>query len=332
MKLLKYILILVGISALGSCQKEDVAVTLPEPGNLSNAVANIGSGYNNQVYFDFGTGKQTTVSYRSYDLAFESSANGFRIYLNTGKLMFACHTGTPNFTSADTTGRTWVTDNNQLNDDSTAIGNWQTNDEVIVIDRGRVEHSGADRWRKIRIISVSNIQYIVEYQPYTASQPITIHIPKSEDYSLVYFSFDNNGEVVNVAPPKNEWDVVFTKFTHTYFDEPANSPYKYYLVTGAILNKWNNEKNTAVIKDTTFGYIPFTDITSSKIGTYQFTDNATVIGFDWKYFDFNSGYVIYPDRFYLLSDENGFYYKIRFIDFYDSSGNKGAITFEYQRL
>ena len=59
---------------------------------------------------------------------------------------------------------------------------------------------------------------------------------------------------------------------------------------------------------------------------------ATIIGFDWKYYDFNLGYIIYPDRYYLLKDEDGFYFKIRFIDFYDPSGNKGTATFEYQRL
>jgi len=324
--LIFFIVLIVG------CQKEDTAVILPAPGDMSNSIATMGPNYLNQVYFDFGTGKQHTVDYRIYDLAFESSANGFRIYLNTGKLMFVCHTGETNFNAADTSGKQWRTDSNQLDDDSTAIGDWKSNGEVIVIDRGRAENYGVERWRKLKVISVDANSYNIEYQTYNSSVIHQFQLIKDPDYSLVYFSFDNDGQQVSVSPKKDSWDIVFTKFTHTYYDEPITSPFKYYLVTGAILNKWNNELNTSVKKDSTIGYKPFVDVIASDINSYPLSAGATIIGFDWKYFDFNLGYIIYPDRFYLLKDELGFYYKIRFLDFYDSTGNKGSATFEYQRL
>ena len=34
----------------------------------------------------------------------------------------------------------------------------------------------------------------------------------------------------------------------------------------------------------------------------------------------------------VIKDKNGYYFKMRMIDFYDGSGNKGTITLEYQRI
>ena len=320
------------IAIITGCEKEDSPITLPDAGPVSTAVANMGLNYDNQVYYDFGTGKQVVKPYRMYDLAFEALPAGFRVYLNTAKLMFVCHTGATDFTGADTTGKSWKTDSNNLDDDSTAIGSWGNTNEIVVIDRGRTEYFGAARWRKFQLISVNNDEYRFRFAAYSNATPVEFTLQKDPAYSLVYFSFDNNGEAVNVAPPKSEWDVVFTKFTHTYHDEPPDSPYRYYLVTGALLNRWKDAENAIVKKDSTSGYKPFEDITHLDMNAYSFSNEAAVIGFDWKYFDFNLGYVIYPNQFYLLRDEDGYYYKIRFIDFYDSLGNKGAATFEYQRL
>ena len=86
--------------------------------------ASMGINYDNQVYVNLETGAKKTVPYRKYDLAFEASANGFRIYLNTAKLMFAANTFTTNMSVADSTGKVWKTETEHLYDDSTAIGQW----------------------------------------------------------------------------------------------------------------------------------------------------------------------------------------------------------------
>ena len=125
---------------------------------------------------------------------------------------------------------------------------------------------------------------------------------------------------------------MFTKYTYTYYSEPINSPYRYYLVTGALLNKWNSNKNEIIQQDSSFNYKPFLEFNSNDIGNYQLTDLAGKIGFGWKEYDFSLGYIVYQDRYYLLSNQAGFVYKIRFFDFYDDQGNKGTARFEYQRL
>lgn len=320
-----------------SCEKEDDPVTLPPPGELQTMTAEMGNSYDNQVYVDLETGTQTVVPYRSYDLAFEASANGFRIYLNTGKLMFVLNTGSTDITTADTTGGTWKTDPDHLYDDSTAFGDWKdvtgnSLNKVYVIDRGRTEHFGAARWRKMQVLSVNATEYKIKFSAMNNTGVTEFTIPKDNNYSLIYFSFENNGKMVTVAPQKNLWDLVFTKFTHTYYTEPVNSPYRYYIVTGALLNRWAGCTNLIMQQDSTPYFMPFESVSGQDMINLPFDNRAAVIGFDWKLYDFNLGYIIYNDRYYLLYDTSGFYYKIRFLDFYDSIGNKGACSFEYQRL
>ncbi|MFM7903588.1 MAG: HmuY family protein, partial [Bacteroidota bacterium] len=157
-------------------------------------------------------------------------------------------------------------------------------------------------------------------------------IPKNPEYSLMYFTFDNDGMMVDVAPKKTEWDVVFTKYTFTYCSEPVNSPFRYYLVTGALLNKWSGCVNEQYRKDSTQLYAPFETFDASRLSDVNFNTLAAKIGFSWKDYDFTLGYIIIPDRFYLVRDTEGYVYKIRFYDFYDDQGNEGAAKFEYKRL
>lgn len=85
-------------------------------------------------------------------------------------------------------------------------------------------------------------------------------------------------------------------------------------------------------QDSTPGFKSFETITGQDMASFPFYKEAAIIGFDWKLYDFNLGYIIYENKYYALKDPAGFYYKIRFLDFYDSLGNKGACLFEYQRL
>jgi hypothetical protein len=58
-----------------------------------------------------------------------------------------------------------------------------------------------------------------------------------------------------------------------------------------------------------------------------------VIGFGWKFYDFvESTYAIVPGMYYIIQDTDGFYYKMRMIDFYSTSGIKGSPRFEFEKL
>ncbi|MEY3343642.1 MAG: hypothetical protein RL090_1326 [Bacteroidota bacterium] len=328
---------LLALPFLVSCEKEELPYVLPTAGEIDTLTANMGVNYDNQVYVDFKTGSQKSVPYRSYDLSFETDANGFRIYLNTGKFMFVANSGDTSMTSADSTGKTWKTETEHLYDDSTAFGDYRdalgvSKGETYIIDRGRAEHFGSARWRKMKILEVTATNYRIRFSNYNNTGVTDFVIPKNTEYSLMYFSFENGGGLVDVAPKKNEWDVVFTKYTYTYYSEPVTSPYRHYLVTGALLNKWSGCVNEQYRKDSTVNYVPFDSFDATHLPDVSFNSLAGKIGFSWKDYDFSLGFIIIPNRFYLVRDTEGFVYKIRFYDFYDSQGNKGAAKFEYKRI
>lgn len=334
---IRFAILSVVLPLLIACEKDELPYVLPAAGALDTMSANMGVNYDNQVYVDFKTGKQKSVPYRSYDLAFETDANGFRIYLNTGKFMFVANSGDTSMATADSTGKTWRTETEHLYDDSTAFGDYRdlagnTRGETFIIDRGRAEHFGAARWRKLKVLEVSATHYKIRFSNYNNSGMTEFIIPKDIEYSLMYFSFENGGGMVDVAPKKNEWDVVFTKYTYTYYSEPVTSPYRHYLVTGALLNKWSGCMNEQYRKDSTLNYVAFDSFDATHLADVDFNTLAGKIGFSWKDYDFSLGFIIIPNRFYLVRDTEGFVYKIRFYDFYDDQGNKGTAKFEYKRV
>lgn len=326
------------ILLFASCEKEDTAIALPPPGDLQLMTARMGVNYDTMVFVSLKTGLTFSHFNRSYDLAFESTADGWRIYLNSAQLMLAGSKPVFDLTAADTAGIIWKPDDASLHDDSLAIGKWcndagQNIKGVVFIDRGKPFFTGSDRFRKMLIDEVTGNEYKIRFSKLNNTGLTDFFLPKNAAYSLVYFSFDNNGEIKTLAPPRNDWDFVFTRYTHTYYDEPLSSPFRYYLVSGAVLNKWNGSLNELVKKDSTAGYIPFEEASYPAILGIPLSNRADAVGFDWKYFDFNNNtYYIRQNQWYLLKNFESIYYKLRFIDFYDEAGNKGAARFEFQRL
>ena len=77
----------------------------------------------------------------------------------------------------------------------------------------------------------------------------------------------------------------------------------------------------------------FSEIAISDTAALNLTTRADVIGYDWKYYNFDAGvYTIVPGMNYVIRDRDGFYYKLRFVDFYNNTGEKGNPVFEYVRL
>src|SRR5687768_9272727 len=107
----KWLVNIISLSMLlVSCEKEDKPMVLPPPGSLQTMTARMGVYYDDQVYVDFSTGNQTISPYRAFDLAFEAAPEGFRLYLNTAKLMFVNNTYSTDISTTDTTGHEWKTE------------------------------------------------------------------------------------------------------------------------------------------------------------------------------------------------------------------------------
>ena len=226
--------------------------------------------------------------FRSYDLAFEASKNGLHIYLNSAKFMFACNTQSYDMASADTVGQPWALDNEQLLEDTLALTKyWQDvnyatqGSKVFAIDRGKLEHTGAARWRKFKVLAADSLKYTICFSNYDNSGMDTVEVVKDDNYSLMYFSFDTPNQLIQQAPPKDQWDFVFTKYTHVYFEYNVTSPFRYYFVTGAIQNIWNNTETMRFQKDSmpiNVPYLPIEQFDYAQVQNFTFSNYANAIG------------------------------------------------------
>jgi len=129
---------------------------------------------------------------------------------------------------------------------------------------------------------------------------------------------------MEIQPEKTGWDLWFTQYTDLLFTD-ENEPYPY-IVTGVLLNS----NNVIAAFDTTMS---FDDISSDDLLNFEFSTNQNKIGYEWKYYDFdNAVYTVFSNYNYIIRDVEGFYYKLRFIGFYNNQGEKGYPTIEYQQL
>lgn len=313
-----------------SCEKEDKPVSLPKKGEAEYGNVEMGEDYTDQVFFDLETGRVVHMSeINSWHLAFDASVEGYHMYLNGGADVLIYNTGESDFrkvTSAPAaTSKEWMFDRPCGLPDSTAVGNWRTagglsKNEVYIVKLNPTYDP--DNLKKIRLVYVSNTEYVLEYADIQETITHTISIPKDGRYNYSYFSFTDGGKVLQPDPPKDTWDIVFTRYRYVYY-ELDNFPY---MVNGVLLNPYN----TTAAKDTS---VSFVDIDYTKVLNMQLSNHRDVIGFDWKEYNFDAErYEINKNKNYVIKNRKNQYYKLRFLDFYNKQGIKGSPSFEFQRV
>lgn len=305
-----------------ACEKEETPYTLPPSGAAKVMNVSMGFDYDKTIFLNIESGKTWQANSFDWELKFEASEAGFRVLMNGGKSVFIDKTNTTDFNETQSAGsRTWLFDPPSGNLDSTAIGDWRGKNEVFLIDLG--SKSKGNRYRKFRLNGVDGSKYEMEYSDLDGSNYKTVSVDKESDRNFVYYSFSEERQLVNFEPPTDDWDVKFTRYRYVYYDMTPIVPYE---VNGALINtnKWQ------VAFDKT---ITFEDLDVDFAKGLDFSPRKDAIGFDWKYFDFDAAVFVTNQNFnYVLLNKQGYYYKLRFIDFYDENGIKGNPVFELQRL
>lgn len=319
---------IISLLLVSSCLKKDDPVVLPSHDrNAQVASVNMGEDYRREVYFDLGTKDTSGSDYQAWDLAFETGNAGFHIWINGGKGIFAAQTsGSLLSVIPDTAAMDWKYDAPSWNADSTAIGNWTlpANHQVYIISRS-ASPANPDKFWKIIFKEVNPNSYTIEFCRLNETAGKTMTINKPENHGYAYFSFDNYGTVVNKEPEKTRWDILFTHYRYVF---NQYNPPMLYPVTGVLLNPYL----TFAAIDSVTGYAAI-DYSFAK--TLALSQRRDIIGFEWKYVvlsQSSSYYEMRPYYVYIIKDQQGYYYKLHFIDFYDSLGKKGVPKFEYQRL
>lgn len=312
---------------LASCEKKETPIILPPAGYAQHASVDMGDTYETQLFFDFETGtvvKSSPVA--AWDLAFEAHDNGTQVFLNGGKNVFLYNTQNTDpaqsLSTASIPQASWRADSPSGLPDSTAVGAWRnpnghSKKEVYLLK------INDQTIKKFILEDVNQNGYSFRYGELADTTLQKIFLPKDPTYNYIYFSFDNKGSVVQPEPPKTDWDIVFTRYRFLYYSL-NNFPY---VVSGVLANPFN----TSTLADSTTGFANIAY--SPSLAQKPFSNARDVIGFDWKKYNFTAGkYIVDTMKCYVLRNRVGHYWKLRFIDFYNTQGKKGAPTFQFSLI
>lgn len=182
---------------------------------------------------------------------------------------------------------------------------------------GSVAVAGNPRgWKKIRILK-SGDNYVLQYADLNSTTHNEVTIPRTPDYNFTFFSF-NTQNVVSIEPEKAKWDLNFTVFTNEIV---GSGSYGY---SDFVLN---NLKAGVKVYRVDTSVKRFDDFALTDVNDANFTDDQRIIGAEWR--DVFTG-TAYTDRYYVLKDIDGNYYKIRMLAFVNQSGVRGYPKFQYK--
>lgn len=326
MKGLYNLCVIAMIAVCASCQKEDLPVVLPEKGDAEYGIVEMGEDYANQVFFDFESGRVVHMSLiNSWHLAFESSTDGYHVFMNGGADVFVYNTHETDFAKVNdgpsAFSKDWMFDRPCGLNDSTAIGDWRQKNEVYIVKINDTYEP--NNLKKIRLVSVTSDAYVFEYADLEESIPHIVTLPKDNNYNYSYFSFSGGGQIVQPDPPKNSWDIVFTRYRFIYYDLD-NFPY---IVNGVLTNPYNT---SAYASDSSSASEAFD---GPEVLDLPYKKHRDVIGYGWKKYDFDEErYKIDKTKRYMIHNRENHYWKLNFLDFYNKQNIKGSPSFEYVRM
>ncbi len=327
----QFLLSIIILLSFSSCFKEDDKIEPHPPGDLILAGVDMGDTYNNQIYYDLPTNSIVETKHiEDWDLAFDSKDSEWYIYLNSARLMYAANTGNTDFNAPIIVDDLdWSMDNSNGDSSLTAIGKWynevadsiQSKNYVYAIDLGSNANFQNMGKIKIQILPKGN-SYEVKLAKLDGSEESTFVITKSADYERVFLQYKTGQK--NVAPKSDAWTINFAKYSTVI--NVSDGTTEDYSVVGVLLNR----NSCFAAKDS---INKFEDITIEDTQGIDFPTAIDEIGYEWKIYNFDDGiYTIVPNQSYIIKDHKGYFYKLRFIDFYNESGMKGSPQFEFVQL
>ncbi|HPF89363.1 MAG TPA: HmuY family protein [Flavobacteriales bacterium] len=308
-------LVLLGFS---SCLREELPVPARERGAAMTMQTCMGPGYQDQLWLDLRTGTVVNTNVKTvWDLAFESAPDGWRIYLNGSKMMTAWNIGPADITAAhDTLGMAAgrKIDAPSGHRDSTAFGDWRGQDDVYIVDLGFDAIGLPQGLRKFRFHTVSATEFTFEVARLNGTQLTSVTVPK--DPARSFTCYRTGAGVLPIEPGQGDWDLVVTQYTHQFYE-----PFLPYIVSGVL--------SAPGVRVAEMNVTDFDAVTLADTLAHPFNNARDAIGYDWKTFIFESAsYEIDPTRVYIVMDAEGYYFKLRFIDFYSEQGQVGCPRFE----
>jgi hypothetical protein len=304
-----------------SCEKPEVPAIPYERGGTTEVSIVMGNNYDNQVYFNLEKNEIVKIIDKmDWDIAIASSDKA--IVVNSSRNILAVKTDKTNLDLVnDTIGLKFIMDYATGNRDSLAIGIIDNSKSVYVIWLGYDKEGNELGHIKVQFEWISANTCNFTYGNIKNKSYQTGQLSLDDKYNHVFYSLIQH-KIAIIEPFKTKYDLLFTQYLY-YFLEPEITPY---LVAGALINPYLTSANR--MPNTKFKNTVLAD-------TFKFplTGRYDIIGYDWKdFFLSQNAYSIVPDLNYIIHDQNGFYYKLRFVDFYNDKGIKGTPKFEYGKI
>ena len=172
--------------------------------------------------------------------------------------------------------------------------------------------------------SLSQGKYFFRFADLSGGQIHSGIVSKDPTVNFIFYSFNDGGVVRQLEPPKDLYDLLFTQYTTLLFTD--NGEAYPYLVTGVLINR----NNTEVAIDSAQS---FSNVTLQYALNLRYSHKLDAIGYTWKYYSFITGaYSVRSDVTYIIHTRQGYYFKLRFVGFYNKKGEKGYPVIEYQRI
>lgn len=352
----------VALLTLASCSSDGNTSVSETPASAGAVLKPTVGGANqpNQVYLDLSAETATSINRASWDFGF-STGSDFRVVINGALKMAVKKLETSDITltqasdaSVAVGAGTNPASNGYVDNPTgvlagsgagigTAIAEVSATDadnKVYLVNlgfavstttpnAGSVSIDGDARgWKKVRILRNGN-GYKIQYADLASATFQEKTIAKDADFNFTFFSL-TTGTAVAVEPKKAKWDVCFTTFTN-YLNAGTEVTYGYsdFIVSNM---KGGTKAYQALVADAG----SYDGFVKANVVESNFTVSATdqrVIGASWR----NGGGPttlpsIKTDRFYVVKDAAGNYYKVKFLAMTNDAGVRGNPTIQYAIL
>ena len=307
--------------------------------------------YANVSYVDFSQNKQTLANRKSWTLGFYCGSE-FRVFLNPSIAMAAGATAKSDFASvavADTAGVPRLVaimmagqliapqnvDNPEGGLNNTAFAEIAANasDNKVYLVAFEGNSTRPEDYYKVKVTR-SGEGYSVQYGKLGGGETKTVTIAKDADYNMVCVSF-TDGSIVKPEPRK--WDIQWAYSTGLTM--AGGSLAAYFMQDYVSSNSLANTQVAEVVipatednSDKKAAY--FNNFDEAKLAALTFSTTRNTIGSNWRETAGMGGNPagIKFDKFYVVKDSDGNYYKLRFLKMGIGSdgGERGRPQIEYK--
>lgn len=200
-------------------------------------------------------------------------------------------------------------------------------------EAGSINTTGDHRgFLKVRIL-IDGSNYTIRYAALNETVSYSeLTITKDESKTLSAISLTNDTEV-DVEPKTTEWDINFSG-VFSYNSGGYGVTYSDYGLHNTLGNVGMYQVTIYEVDSdgitTSFDVPTYTDFSIDDVDDSAFVyDDRTLIGSGWR--DYSLG-IAKDDRYFVLKDNDGNMYKLRFTALLNSGGERGYSQFEYTKI